>query len=283
MKILPIQPHNFIFTANYQCDEIKKNSNVHDFYLDPEERCFNNDAKVRDALRAHIYSRIFPQVWQEVDSSMIGATSLDDAYIPNLQKIGENAYRGASLARYKNCIPLLRKSGVFSVIDLAGNPYLKKACDNENLDYYGFDVECGFWSNPMFKDDKELLTNKKKELNKLGLSQSEIEIELENYKSDIEIGRKNFMIRFKKLIDKMNKGAFYICCDCGDYRTPNVLALNTFFNPKWGGIRTYPTDVYMYDLIKNMYNNLSMENKSDLGFTPEFEEKIKKELQIEDM
>lgn len=90
------------------------------------------------------------------------------------------------------------------------------------------------------------------------------------------------MKNFIDLIDVINKDSFYIGCEFGEYRTPNILALNTFFNPHWKGKKVYPTSEFVYTKLKNMYNNLTPEDKVKLGFNKGFEENLKVELGLAD-
>lgn len=64
-------------------------------------------------------------------------------------------------------------------------------------------------------------------------------------------------------------------------RTSNILALNSYFNPKWSGKITYPQNEFVLKSMRNMYNNLSDIDKVHLGFTEEFETELKEKLGIE--
>lgn len=274
MKILPNLFQKVKFTANYKYDNLEENNEIRNFSLN-EDHASDPDAKIRDAIRAHMYSRIFPNYSEEVNKSSSYATCISEINIPNLQKIGENCYRGSSLARNREAIPLLKKSGIYTVIDLAGNASVESDCNKVGVSYYNYNVDSSYWANPIFKRNEELISEKKAKLSKFGLTKTEMEMELDEYKMDINIARRKFMREFIRFIREINHGRFYICCDCGEYRTPNILALNTFFNQNWKGVKTYPTNDFVYDKIKIMYENLSDEDKFQLGINKNSDKNLK--------
>lgn len=280
MKILPNLFPYIKFTSNYKYDNLEENGAIHNYSLN-DDYSFDYDAQVRDAIRAHMYSRIFPYVGKDEYKSSSYTTSLSEMCIPNLQKIGDNCYRGSSLVYNMDAIPILKKSGVYTVIDLAGKHSLEVDCKKAGVSYFDYNVDSFYWSNPMFRRDEDLLAEKRENLSKLGLTKTEMEMELEDYKLDIDIARRQFMRKFFELVSEINYGSFYICCDCGEYRTPNILALNTFFNPRWRGVKTYPTNDFIYDKIRVMYENLSEKDKFRLCITNNYDKKLKTELGLE--
>lgn len=282
MKILPLLVNNNIrFTSDYKYDNLEEDNNVHNFLIDEEEN-YSHDSYVRDAIRAHMYSQFLPNYGLGTGRSNAYASSIEDVYIQNLQKLDTSCYRGASLSKNLQYIPLLVKSKVYNVIDLVGYYDLEHKCKEYNIDYLRYPVSADYWANPIFRTDAELLTEKKEKLAKLGLSKAEYDKEISLYKRDIDYERKLFMKNFLTLIDTINKNNFYIGCEFGEYRTPNILALNTYFNPHWKGKKTYPTSEFVYTKMKNMYLNLTAEDKIRLGFTKGFEENLKIELGLAD-
>ena len=281
MRILSINNCHVKFTSNHKLDDLYNENNVHNFTQDDDE-CCSHDAYIRDAIRAHMYSQFLPSYGAEVGRSNKYATSLDDVYIPNLQKISQYSYRGSTLAKNLQYLELLKKSNVNTVIDLVGYYGLETACKSNGVDYFRYPVSADFWSNPMFRTDRELREDEIKELSKLGLTQEEFDKAMKKHEISVTYERSMFMKNFVDLIDIINKDSFYIGCEFGEYRTPNVLSLNTFFNPHWKGKKVYPTSEFVYTKLKNMYINMTQEDKIRLGFTEGFEENLKIELGLAD-
>ncbi len=281
MRILPLQMKIITPSFGFKLDDLYEDNQVHNFTQDDDE-CCSHDAKIRDAIRAHMYAQFLPAYGQEVGRSNRYAESLDDVFIPNLQKIGQNSYRGSTLAKNLQYLELLRKSNVHTVIDLVGYFGLESACKSNGVDYVRYPVSADYWANPIFMTDNELKESKEKELSKLGLSQDEFNKAMKKHEFSVIYERSVFMKNFIDLIDVINKDSFYIGCEFGEYRTPNILALNTFFNPHWKGKKVYPTSEFVYTKLKNMYNNLTPDDKVKLGFNKGFEENLKIELGLAD-
>lgn len=274
VKIASKSP-NFYFTS--------KPPKIEDFEDDYDTRHFADDtacAIVRAKIRDHIYSRIIPNYGLDNDSTYFGAETLDDVFIPNLRKIGHDVYRGASLAKKIKYLDLLKKSGVDTVIDLEGFSNLKEACKEKNINYYNYKVGNDYWTNPIFEDENFLINNKRKQLYNKSLTYVEFEDELNRYKTQIQTERKEFMEKFIDFINVMKQGHLYIGCEFGEYRTPNILALNTYFNPNRTYADTYPTNQFFLQAIKNMYKNLTANDKLRLGFTEEYDKNLREKLGI---
>lgn len=236
-------------------------------------------AKIRDAIRNHLYPQFIfdDNSSRKVSSSVM---SIDDVFVPNLQNIGEGSYRGASLSRNTQYLDLLAKSGVKTVVDLVGFKKLQEACIEKGLNYYKYEVPYDYWLNPIFADDRELLTKRTLELSREGLTKPEFDAQIEYYKNRIKLDRAEFMDKFIGLIDTLKGGSFYIGCDLGESRTPNLLAMNSYFNPEWHGDKILPTNEFVYGLMKNMYKNMTDVDKQRLGFTEDYDKMLKKEFKI---
>ncbi len=276
MRIYPITKCNINFLSkshDVYCDNLEKENNSRSFiqYEDAE-------SLTREKLRAHIIGRYLTTYDSELNSIGKYANSIEDANILNLQKLAPRCYRGASLAKYQSCFQLLRLSGIETIIDLASSESLKISCEENGINYYPYNVDSRYWAHPIFKTDEDLLDEKKETLSKENLSSCEYQTKLENFKKEIRKERNDFVIKFSKLIDVINEGGFYICCEMGEYRTPNILSLNTFFNPQWKGRNIYPAESCFFRQIENMYHNLTAENKALLRFTESHEAFLKEQL-----
>ena len=279
MRILPINNLNIRFTSDYKLDDLYDNNEVHSFIQDDDE-CCSHDAHIRDAIRAHMFSQFLPTYGSQVGRANSYAETLDDVYIQNLQKISTNSYRGATLAKNIQYLELLKKQRMNTVIDLVGYLRLEDACKNLGIEYLRYPVSEDYWGHPIFRTDKELKSEKINELSRQELNKDEFDIQLKKHEFNVGYERRAFMRNFTKLIDTINREGFYIGCEFGEYRTPNILALNTYFNPNWKGVKTYPTSEFIYTKMKNMYQNMTQEEKIGLGFNESFEENLKIKLGI---
>ena len=247
----------------------------------------SDDKKVRDAIREHMYANFLTRdVF--VNPKNAYADSIKDLNIPNLEEIGENSYRGATLAKHLHAVELLKRSGVSNVIDLVGYENLEIACNDNKIQYTKYPVDNFYWANPIFDNEKEARENFKKGLIEAtfpehineDIPDECFEHEFKIRDIEISLGRRIFMDNFIDLVHKMQNGHFYISCEHGELRTPNILAMNTYFNPKWTGVKTKPTDENHYEKMKNMYLNMTENEKKRLGFTQEHEEKLKEEFDL---
>lgn len=216
--------------------------------------------------------------------------NIEDLNIHNLMSIGESSYRGSTLANNLCAVELLKNSDVTTVVDLVGYKNLEKECNKNNIRYIKYPVESDYWSNPIFENEVESKEKFKKNLiNRYYPGMAEEDIpedflthELRIRRSDVNWSRRMFMEDFINLINVIQDGHFYIGCEYGEFRTPNILAMNTYFNPKWTGVKTQPTDETFKEKMKNMYVNMVEDEKEMLGFTEAFEEKLKEEFNITD-
>lgn len=250
MKILASIPKKIInFTS----------VNLEDF--NDELKHFGDDYLGGQAIREALRSRMLTNIIPDYKSNVYDTATIDDVYISNLVNIGNDSYKGATISKNLEYLDVLKNSGINTVIDLQGYDKLEKACQEKNLDYFVYKVEDDYWQNPIFHSDDELIKKKTKELSELSLTKADFDKFLEQYKEKIQNERQEFLQGFAKLIKKMNEGHFYISCEFGEYRTPNILALNTMFNPNWSGKKTVLNNNYLSDFFNNMYKNLTEKDK----------------------
>ena len=269
MRILPITRTNIIFKSKNDdfLDNLEKENQIHSFVQ------YNDiNSRTRESIRRHILGDYFFRTTNEDNNRYI--ETIEDLYIPNLQKINTNCYRGSSLLPYSNNFDILRKSGIISIIDLHGSDALKECCLNNDINYFHYLINIDYWANPIFETNETLLNKQKNWLTPDITTEEEINNKKLKYIESIENQRNIFIINLKKLIDTINQKNFYICCECGEYRTPYVLALNTFFNPKWNGKEIFPTNLFIYEKIITMYKNLTKQHKDILEIDEKYYEKI---------
>jgi len=276
MKILNVTPYNLSFGNKMPYRDYQDESEIRDFTDD----FGGHDQFVRDAIRAHIYSQFLPNYGIDENRTVSYAKTINDVYIPNFEQIGHNSFKGASLVKNIQYLDLLPKSGVSTVIDLVGYYKLEKACKDKNINYLKYPVYADFWGHPIFCKDEVLLEERKKSLSSRSLSKEIYNLEMKKYKVNIQMEREKFIKDFSNLMQTMRNGHFYISCQHGEYRTPNILAMNSYFNPYWVGNKIEPTSEYLYEKMKNMYTNLTPEYKQILGIDKSHEEILKKEFNL---
>lgn len=250
-------------------------SNNHNWGSDISD---NESSRVRDLIRERMYSRIISAP-ETVDSLPSYAHDIEDVFLKNFRKLGYNAYCGETLNSKPAYLDLLKPSGVDTVIDLVGYYNLEEACQDKELNYYKYPVNLGYWSHPIFVDNETLIKNKKNELYKESLTKKEFDEKLNDHIQYIRDARAEFLEDFTKLAQIIKDGHFYLACEYGEDRTPNILAMNSYFNPQWHGANTKPTSKYPYNAMKNMYFNLSDSDKKQLGITEDYDNKLREEFE----
>ncbi len=279
MRIYSISPYKINFSSNGpKFEDYRDESELRNFAED--DGFDGHDRAVRDAIRAHMYAQFLPNYGIDERKVSSYARTIDDVYIPNLMKIGNGSYRGSTLAKNLNLVELLPRSGVRTLIDLVGYNSLERECDKQKVQYVRYPVEADYWAHPIFKKDITLIEDYKSELLKHPMTKEEKEKDFSRFREMINLERREFMQNFIELISTMKTGHFYIACEHGEYRTPNILALNSYFNPNWMGEATKPTSEFMYANMKNMYLNMTEKEKSRLGFTKEHEAYLQKAFEL---
>ena len=109
--------------------------------------------------------------------------------------------------------------------------------------------------------------------------------ELRNDKNFIECRAKSFdkysrksVERFVKFIETVQKDYFYIGCEYGTFKTDEFLLLNDIFNPK-AKPKSIPTgDLFKLDMMTNLYEKLTPEDKQRMKWTKEYDQKVLKRI-----
>lgn len=279
MKIFSVNPYKLNFCSNnHKYEDYQDETELRNFVED--DGFDGHDRSIRDAIRAHMYAQFLPNYGIDERKVSSYARTIDDVYIPNLKKIGNGSYRGSTLAKNLSLVELLPRSGVRTLIDLVGYNKLEHACKEHKIQYVKYGIEPDYWAHPIFKKDVTLIEDYKCKQIKYPMTKEEKEKDLATYKEMVNLDRREFMDEFIKLIHTMKNGHFYISCEHGEYRTPNILALNSYFNPNWTGEITKPTSEFMYKSMKNMYLNMTETEKSRLGFTKEHEAYLQQEFDL---
>lgn len=189
-----------------------------------------------------------------------------------IKRVGKNCYRGEALLYTPKRMNELKKRGVERVIDLAGLEHYDELCAQKGFDYVAFPIFSECEKNPIFLTREQYEKVVKESWPRV-----------EKY-DDNEFDRKGlqFIKDFKKFVDVINEGKFYICCNRGRVRTNLALLMNQYFNPKWNGDKSLRPDDDEKVLLQEFYYKLSEKDKNDLGFSKEFDNNTRKSLDIPD-
>ena len=164
---------------------------------------------------------------------------------------------------------LKEKANVKSIINLRSNNYkFKNICDELGLKYKYLFVSDTLEEPCFITFDKYCEKNR-------GLSNKK---SIESYKEDAKSDVKDIISTFKVI----NDGQYYMGCSMWlGSTTKRVIALNEMFNPLCE-TKGYVQDAEIpVEKAKNFYKHLTDSDKKELGYTTEYEEQLKKRLNIE--
>jgi len=200
-----------------------------------------------------------------------------DAY--NVKAINNNSYRGSTLICNPKALKTLKNAGIERIIDLAGYSGYDKAAKSEGLDYYTPEFaggSLGVWEEEAFHTKEEMLSRETRYYKPIDFEKNKKYLDIKCKAFDKQVRRS--VERFVDYIEVMQKGYCYIGCEYGTYRTDDYLLLNTVFNPKANAQDIPNADIFEIDLMKNLYKNLTPEDKKRMGWSKEFDENIPKRL-----
>ena len=196
--------------------------------------------------------------------------------VVNIADIGNNSYRGATLAHIPKCLETLKKSGIEQIIDLGGYKDYKENTEKAGLKYFEFDMkrteEMGFWKHPAFieKDDYRRNIIKYCAEKKMPSHVDFYENKMNNYEKKQRI----FIEKFTQLIALLQRGFCYIGCEYGTYDTNDAMLLNKFFNPKAEPKDFNLTDLYKIQNIRHLFNLLNNQDKFLMGWDKNFDKEF---------
>ena len=253
--------------------------------------------KTRNKIREHIWENLFPN-YKQLHSGRLSDFELKTLVsnltkppkvdhekllglrIYNLEQVQENSYRGQSLAEKPQYLFSLKDAGIRTVIDLAGHGTYKNSCENAGLKYKMFFADSDFWINPVF-ESKEQYVSGLNSLYKGFYSEEEIAQKQESFGIQYQDECRKFIEKFVDYIKTINKGNFYIGCSYGTYRTDDALIFDKYFNPSCAQSKELKSRYnFSKRCMQQLYKNLSEQDKKQLEFTPEFEENLRKRLEI---
>lgn len=206
-----------------------------------------------------------------------------DLPLLNIAPVSKNmgVYRGQSLQNNLNALKIVKHAGIERVIDLAGYDQLEEDCKNVGLEYSYYSYPPHYFvGGEMFKTEDSIKDNILRQCNLFGYSKDDsinhVNRAIEHWKNGLE----QELNDFTNFIKDMQKGNLYIGCEYGTYTTDNALMLNAFFNPLYIRCPKYVTHYNRIFTVKflNLYNNLKLEHKQQMGWTKEFDEYLLKKF-----
>lgn len=207
---------------------------------------------------------------------------INNLNIINIKQIGENMYRGRSLVTHPEYLSVLHDEGVERLIDLAGYTILAKECKKYGIEYMSFRMNEDFWENSAFKNIEAEIRNKQRRLELLGTPFEQMGKVGRDMRAAMEIQSRKFIYKLINMFHFLNNGNLYIGCDYGQTRTDAALMLSDLFNGNAKGVY-YGSDKLLEEHkeeLQELYKKLRKADKEELGFTPEFEKKLREKLSI---
>lgn len=194
----------------------------------------------------------------------------------NIRPFGEDSYRGQTLEEKPEYLSVLKEAGIERVVDLVGYTYFPEQVEEAGLEYHSFQIGEDFWKNPVFSDKSTYLAMEKRfAANVMELKDDELEEHMKRQSKNYDRKVRSFINEeFIPFIQTMQQGYVYIGCEYGKYKTDDALILNSYFNPKAPQNFKYVRYDAQINHIKNLYNNLTDEDKKRLRFTKEFDDSI---------
>ena len=289
-----------ISPTNYQFNHLKNQTSP----LKKEDVAFKGDnfdfdnsdsfsePSVFDILRDHILSKTLVGAEEKIknlSNSEIARLncvrkhqSFDKKLINNFRRTYNNSYRGESLAFKPEKFNEIKGYGVERVIDLIGYDEYKENCDKNNLDYICFDVASYFNDSSILGNKSVYIMTKKHEYEAITQNSKLAKTYAENLAENYPKAYKDAVDNFVNFMQTVEKGHFYISCDHGVNKTNKALMLIAYFSPICSEYE-YQAYVPGRQQLRNMqaiYKALTPNDKKKLGYTEEFDSKLKKRLEL---
>jgi len=198
----------------------------------------------------------------------------------NIEPIyGTSHYKGSTSELTPKALKTLKEAGVKGVISFNEFSFHPMEVRQADLDAYQFPVGNGFWwNNPAFKSKEDIIEENEK-IHYCNSKKSKDEIIQEKLQT-WEFKKRQFIDKFTRYIQEMQKPNRYIGCAWGVDRTNDMLALNYLFNPQVKDSHPYYLRCAEDRVPKiiNFYNNLTSADKEKMGWNEEFDKNFIKRL-----
>ena len=185
----------------------------------------------------------------------------------------KNLWRGSTLVKApKESFDILKAANVDTIIDLYNYFPLQKKCDENKLNYHSLQApDESFFSLPVFQNQELYIYE---QMRFSCNSKSTKEDFIDHY----EHSSRYFIDQMVPIVQSLQKGNCYICCQFGTGLTSKCLELFTLFDPQRYTQIDNITESKKIAFV-NLYNNLTEEDKSKMGWTKEFDENFVSHLE----
>ena len=165
----------------------------------------------------------------------------------------------------------LKEAGVNKIIFLRHNSYDKKALASAGIKTSSYFVDSEIWDELAFQSKRDTLVKAKsffRHYDTMPYKEDEI---LDKWNKE----KRPFIDEFTNFIKDMQGDNILVGCSFGVERITDFLLLNYFFNPKASYIKRLSRIQDKNELgqkIKNLYENLTPEDKKKMGWDNNFDE-----------
>ena len=248
-----------------------------EIYYTPYQSIYEKECNLSEYQMTQLLGSLMngPKV---VDYSKI--TGIPAYHVRPVEGTDETCYRGSTLANQPESLKTLKAAGIERIIDLVGYYHYEKNAKEAGLEYHCPKFGCGqlgVWEEEAFYSKEDLLAKEFRHYTPLEIVKNEKYIN--RREKDYERYMKRSIKRFVDYIELMQKGYYYIGCEYETYKTDDFLLLNEYFNPKVeAGVPR--GEMFKLDMMKQLYENLTPEDKKRMGWTKEFDKSVPDRIQM---
>ena len=256
----------------------KRRNEIRDWqksYYIPYQSIYEKECNLSEYQMQQLLGQLMKKP-KSVDSTTVTRI---DAY--NVRAVDKDAtcYRGSTLKNKPEELKILKSVGIERIIDLVGYQGYADVAKEAGLEYYAPEfgrAQMWVWSEEAFITKEEKLQEAARyyspadfEKNKKYLAQVSKAFDKHSQRS---------VERFVRFVETMQKGYYYIGCEYGTYTTDDYMSLNALFNPKANFAPIPCSDLLKLDLMENLYNKLTPNDKLRMGWSKEFGENVLKRI-----
>lgn len=259
--------------ASSECREIIREH--YETYKMPYQSIYEKEGRLSEYAMNELWKKMLNRP-AKIDNSTILSMN-----IPNVKPLKANVYRGATLVYQPECLKVLKSCGIKRVVDLVGYNRYKDMVENAGMEYFYLPMNNrDVWGYEALSDIKDFIkhhapfTVPRTRSNGVRMTTNEW---LEECKNIYNQKSRKFIDKFTEFIKFMDKGFLYIGCQCGTDQTDDAVLLYKLFSPQYSGKISIYED-FKIDSIRCLYNNLTLEDKKNMGWTENFDANFTKKL-----
>ena len=218
------------------------------------------------------------QTMQNREENEIDGDILKEAGLVMVGAITGKLYKAGTMGLTKEQYQKIKKAGVKRVISLHGGYFNEKELNKLGIKTSSYFGDRNIWDDEAFKTAEDVTREANDNFDGFVKWGDNTENEREAYILDeLNIwnnNKRDFINQFVNFIRDMQEENVLIGCAFGTDRTSEMLMLDYFFNPKGENSASYSRIPDAEDLVhmKNLYNNLTPEDKEKMGWDEEFDD-----------